>query len=156
MFRSGFELVEDKFRKTEGQPELPVAMTAHSAGYDFFATKDLTLYAGRAYTMYTDVKVKLYPDQVLKLKPRSSTGSAGLVLLADVIDADYWMDEKTGGNIRIIMSLREGHLPLTIKKGQRIVQGIVSTYIRLDNDRRVGSIRQGGLGHTGKFRDEEE
>lgn len=146
---SGFEFVKEEFKKGEYPKELPHRATAQSAGYDFYSPKDIMLHPGERTEIWTNVRVALHPNQLMTLRMRSSLGCAGLELLADTIDADYFDNAKTGGNIRINLRLREGFNPIRIESGDRIVQGIVSSYETLDADNCLNQTRQGGHGSTG-------
>lgn len=99
--------------------------------------------------VHTGIKAKMEEDDVLYIMNRSSGPSKlGLVLANSigVIDADYYGNKKTDGEI---MFSFYNFLPfdVTIKKGDKIGQGVFHKYLREDNPV-VGGERIGGFGST--------
>lgn len=146
----------------ENGVSLPVRSTKGSAGYDFFCTEDVTLPSvwsqiwrlirGKEVHptyVYTNVKAKMRSNEVLFLYNRSSNPGRGILLSngVGVIDSDYFSNEKNDGNIGFgfynIMPF-----PVKIKKGQKIGQGIFSTYLKVSGDTQE-TTRTGGYGSTG-------
>lgn len=150
MSKTGFEHVDELYRVGEKAPALPIRGTKDSAGYDFFSPISFTLQPGAVCKFRTNVKVKLESFQELQLRVRSSLGKLGADLLTDTIDSDYYDNKETGGNIVIQLYLRPYFDPITIRRGDRIVQGVVQEYCILDNDSYLQDNREGGFGHTGR------
>lgn len=100
---------------------------------------------------WTDVSIELDDDKYLQLVVRSSVGNKLGVMLSNtlgIIDSDYFTNPSTGGNIGI--SLRNlSNKDLTLKKGERIAQGIISTYAQTKGDTTTAT-REGGFGSSGK------
>ena len=90
--------------------------------------------------------VQLGDDEVLKLYDRSSNPvKRGIALINSVgiIDSDYYPQEFKG----LFMNISKE--PVTISKGQRIMQGVFVKYLTTDDDNANGK-RTGGFGSTGE------
>ena len=146
-----FEEVREAFKAYRYQPTtLPVRSTSKSAGYDFFLKEDVTILPGEHAFQYTDVKRELARDEVLLLFIRSTVGINKHLTLANgtgVIDADYYNNSNNNGNIGLTL-FNYGKEVQTMKKGERIMQGIVVDYKVSENDIST-SVRSGGFGSTG-------
>lgn len=146
----GFEPVEAKYSKSDLPTMLPTRATRGSAGYDFYLKEEVTIPPQTTILVYTDVKAKMMPDEVLTLHVRSSIGIKKKLMLANitgVIDSDYYNNKDTGGNI-IIALYNYGNHPVTLKAGERIVQGIFEKLLLAVNDHVVSEGRVGGIGST--------
>lgn len=146
----GFEVVQDKFRKTNGNIVLPKRSTAFSAGYDFYLPEDITVPAhGTSGAIPTDVKAYMQDNEVLMLYVRSSIGiKKGLVLSngTGIIDKDFYSNSSNDGNI--CLSLRnETDDDITLKAGERVMQGVFVPYLVADDDTTTET-RTGGIGST--------
>ena len=134
----------------------PKRATAGSAGYDFFAPFDFKLYPGQELKIPTGYRVKLDPDKVLIIVPRSSLGFKYYCRLSNttgVIDSDYYNSDNEG---HIWIKLRNESKKtlfhknvMEIKKGQAIAQGIILPYFTVTNDNTIEE-RNGGFGSTDK------
>lgn len=146
----GFEVVRDEFRKTTGDVMLPKRSTAHSAGYDFYLPMDVIIPAHNSTEIIpTDVKAYMQSNEVLLLYVRSSIGiKKGLVLSngTGVVDSDYFSNPTNDGNIGIALR-NETDNDVTLKKGERIMQGIFMNYLVADDDDTTET-RNGGFGST--------
>jgi dUTP pyrophosphatase len=99
----------------------------------------------------TGVKAYMQEDEALFLYNRSSNPlKRGLVLAnsVGVVDSDYYNNPDNEGHIMFAF-YNFGLFPVTIKKGERIGQGIFKKFLKADNDQ-AGGERQGGFGSTGK------
>ena len=97
----------------------------------------------------TGLKVKMPKDVVLKIYPRSSTGSNCLLVLANqtgIIDSDYYNNPDNEGHI-FIPILNLFPYDIKIKKGEKIAQGIFEHYLITDDDN-ADNKRIGGFGST--------
>lgn len=146
----GFEVVSKEFRKTKGDITLPKRSTAFSAGYDFYLPEDVTVPAhGTSGAIPTDVKAYMQEGEVLLLYVRSSVGiKKGLVLAngTGVIDADYYSNESNDGNICLALR-NETDTDITLKAGERVMQGVFVPYLVADDDTTTET-RTGGIGST--------
>lgn len=156
----GFELVKDEFRKHKDVNciKLPSRSTHKSAGYDFYSPIDFTIEPGQDFKLWTDVKAYMYDDEFLFLDNRSSIANKHNVIIKNIIpiiDADYYGNESTDGNIQIRL-INNGNEPVLFKgctqeaSGSKIAQGIFVNYLKTRNDCPEEYIRKGGVGSTGK------
>jgi dUTP pyrophosphatase len=133
---------------------LPEPATEHSAGYDFFAYEDITVPASTflavspPFLVSTGVKAYMRSDEMLMLCNRSSNPNKGLMVAngIGIIDADYYENEGNDGHIKFPfwnLSMQ----PVTIKRGERIGQGIFYHFLRADNPMKARK-RVGGFGST--------
>lgn len=130
-----FELVS----KYVGQNDLlPKRETKFSAGYDFKAAVDVTLPSInlngdvllKPALVPTGVKAKLDKDQVLILANRSSNALKRNLIIPNgvgVIDADYYNNPDNEGEIMGLF-INIGKNDYHIHKGDRIMQGIITSY----------------------------
>lgn len=127
--------------------QLPRRGTALSAGYDFFAPRDIDLPPRSEVLIPTGVGVELDEDKFLMCVPRSGLGfkfGLGLTNTVGIIDADY-SGAANGGHI--MAKLTSQDKPIHIDKGQAFMQGIIMPYFRTVNDN-AGGTRNGGFGST--------
>lgn len=153
-----FEVVEDKYRKhPDVETKLPERGSPNSCGYDFYSKEDYMLMPGTRHVFWTDVKAKMFFDNVLQINTRSGNGCKKGIVLANTIgyiDADYYGNKDNDGNIGICL-VNMGDEPFPVTLGDRIAQGVFTRYYITDDDKyRNGSsetsIRKGGFGSTGK------
>ena len=131
--------------------KLPERATANSAGYDFFAPEDITLPAKTLTRVMTGIKCELRPYMVLILANRSSNPSKKGLYLANgvgIVDADYYNNPDNEGEIGFEF-YNNSEEDVVISKNEKIGQGIITTYVRVEDDKATGS-RTGGFGSTGK------
>lgn len=171
----GFEIVS----KYEGEGlEVPKRATKGSAGYDFAAAIDITLpsiwnvltknagleamkdgqivednkeFVGSTLVP-TGIKVYMPENEYLMLVNRSSNPLKNQLSLPNgigIIDSDYYGNEKNEGEI-FVQLINYGLEDYTIKKGDRIAQGIFTPYATIDRENENLSSRTGGFGSSGK------
>lgn len=103
----GFEIVSKEHRTlADSSIFLPIRGTRTSAGYDFFATKDLVILPQQTVKFKTDVKAYMGKDEVLLIDIRSSVGIKKDLMIANtlgVIDSDYYENVDNDGNIMIAL-----------------------------------------------------
>lgn len=126
---------------------LPVRQTEGSAGYDIYATADLTLVPNSIAVMDSYIHVDNVPDGVVgKLYMRSSMGNKNQVRLLNsvgVIDSDFRDTMLLGFH-------NFGGKIVDIKKGDRVAQIVFGPFIKIDDDKPLKQERTGGIGSTGK------
>ncbi|MGL4643774.1 MAG: dUTP diphosphatase [Vagococcus fluvialis] len=158
---------------------LPERATKHAAGYDFEAANDLVIpsifKSGIATALKvalnkeealldeellkqvkptlvgTGVKAYMGEDEFLQLCNRSSNPLKNFLLLGNgvgIIDSDYYNNENNEGHI-MFQFINFGLKDLTIKKGERIGQGIFLPFLKADGDESEKT-RTGGFGSSGK------
>lgn len=149
-YKSSYEGQE--LDSTYNDLKLPKRATVGSAGYDFFAPFDIVLKPGETIKIPTGIRVKIEPNYVLKLYPRSGLGFKFRLQLNNtvgIIDSDYYYSDNEGHIFaKITNDTNEGRT-IEIKKGTGFMQGIFIEYaITFDDD--VTDIRNGGFGSTTK------
>lgn len=130
---------------------LPKRKTKKSAGYDFFAFEDFTLYPNKLCIVPTGVKAYMEDDEVLYLHIRSSVAfKRGVRMLNSigVIDADFVDNPDNEGEISLGLLSHNDDI-VHIKKGERIAQGVFHKFLITDDDDAEGQ-RVGGIGSTDK------
>ncbi|MGL4589646.1 MAG: hypothetical protein ACRCUP_05370 [Mycoplasmatales bacterium] len=128
---------------------LPTRGTKKSAGYDFYTTSKINLFAGETKLIKTGIKAYMQDDEVLELYIRSSMGikkGLRLVNCVGIIDADYYNNPDNEGHIMIGVK-NESDVEVEIEEGERIAQGIFKKYLIIDNDLAEAE-RIGGIGST--------
>jgi len=132
--------------------ELPKRSTKYSAGYDLKLIDDLVIEPGEIGLGVTGVKAFMMDDEVLKIYPRSSLPRRYSVTIPNnvgIIDKDYYGNEVNDGAIFVAL-WNFSKDPVTIKKGERVAQGIFQKYLVSRLEEEVKTTRNGGFGSTGK------
>lgn len=162
----GFEVVQDKHRtafdiftdekkiqhKFPTKIQLPTRADGKSAGYDFYVPKDIQILPSQKTSFQTDVKAYMQEDEVLMLYIRSSLAIKQGLMLSNgvgVIDASYYNNTSNDGNIGISIMNTSGKA-VTLKAGERVMQGIFKKYLIADTDETLQDERIGGIGSSGK------
>lgn len=130
--------------------QLPKRGSTGSAGYDFctpigFALEEYDV----SITIPTGIRAVMPQNMFLQMVPRSGLGfktGARLANTVGIIDSDYYYADNEG---HIMLKLVTGFSRFEVAQGDRIAQGIFLKYYTTDDDNTT-SIRQGGLGSTGK------
>lgn len=129
---------------------LPTRGTAKSAGYDFVSPIDFELHPNERIKIPTGIRCDMNENWVLFLYVRSSVGFKYETILTNgtgIVDADYYNADNEG---HIFIKLRnDGEKVLTVKAGERLVQGVFLTYGVTTDDEADGE-RYGGIGSTGR------
>lgn len=144
------------FEKAKGYEhlefELPRRGTKYSAGYDLAIIEDLTIAPGEIKMGVTGIKAYMMDDEVLKLYPRSSLPRRYHLTIPNnvgIIDKDYYGNKDNDGAIFVQLH-NFGTETISLKKGERVAQGIFVKYLTVDNEEQVTATRNGGFGSTGK------
>ena len=145
-----FEVVSDKFRKTNGEITLPTRATKSSIAYDFYSPVTITIPPMQPVVTWTDIKAKFNTDEALLINVRSSMGKHPIMIANTQgwIESDYYSNPDNDGNIGIRL-FNLGTEPYIIKAGDRIAQGMFIKYLEADNGN-TDTERQGGFGSSGK------
>lgn len=127
---------------------LPIRATKGSAGYDFTSPVEFTLKPGEMIKIPSGIRCYIEEGYVLNIFPRSSLGFKYQICLANtvgIIDADYYSALNEG---HIIVALvNRGDKEVTIKKGDRFVQGIFYKFYTAKEEE-VTNVRTGGFGSS--------
>ena len=129
---------------------IPERSTAQSAGYDFKIPYSVVIPANSTVKVLTGLRVKMNPDNVLLVFPRSSIGikyGIGFANTIPVIDADYYYAKNQGHMMFFLKNNSDSSVSLNA--GDKICQGILTSYGITYSDNASG-IRTGGFGSTGK------
>ena len=97
----------------------------------------------------TGVKCHLDPNTFLQLSIRSSSPLKYWIILANgvgIIDADYYNNPDNEGHI-YFQVINLSPIPIKIKKGDAIGQGIIMNYNKVYDDH-ANQLREGGFGST--------
>lgn len=128
--------------------KLPLRATSGSAGYDFYAPIDFELKPGEIIKVPSGIRCKIDDGYVLQIYPRSSLGfkyQMALLNTVGIIDSDYYNADNEGHIIVGIVN--RGDKVVSIKKGERFVQGIFYKYY-LAEEQENNNVRHGGFGST--------
>lgn len=133
---------------------IPTRNDKASAGYDFYIPNgnDIIIAPKEVVVLPTNIKVCMEEDEALLLYVRSSIGiKRGLVLAngTGVIDSSYYNNEDNEGNIACAL-YNYTDTPQVIKPGERVMQGVFTKYLKIDNDQPLNEERVGGIGSSGK------
>jgi dUTP pyrophosphatase len=114
---------------------LPFKANPTDAGFDLFATSDITIYPGQVKKHPLNIILKLPEGTWGEITSKSGLGSKGLLVYAGVIDQDYrGIPHVVMSNINVISHLDEDGIPLmntdpiVIKKGDKLAQLIMNPY----------------------------
>lgn len=143
-----FEIV-DKYK--EYNVKIPKRASEHSAGYDFSVIENYLIKPGEIVLVKTGIRVEMPTYEVLLMYPRSSLAiNKGLMMSngVGVIDADYYNTENDG-HIKIPLYNFTNKI-VEVKKGERVAQGIFTTYNKTRDDNGNNTVRLGGFGSSGK------
>jgi len=97
----------------------------------------------------TGVKCELDPGTYLELSVRSSCPLKHWLIMGNsvgVIDGDYYNNEDNEGHI-FFQIINLSPVPIILKKGDAIGQGIIKEYQKVEGDVAKG-VRKGGFGST--------
>ena len=133
--------------KLDEGARLPERAFPNDAGLDFFAREDQAILEGGSAVFDTGVHVELPEGTFMKLESKSGLNvNYSIVSLGGVIDCGYT------GSIRVKL-YNFGDKPYMIRKGQKIVQGIIQPYIapEIELAESLGETERGenGFGSTG-------
>ena len=144
------------FKKAKGFEdidfELPKRSTLHSAGYDIAIIEDMVIRPGEIISGVTGIKAFMMDDEVLKMYPRSSLPRNYSLTIPNnvgIIDKDYYGNSDNDGAISVTLH-NFGTKTVSLKKGERVAQGIFQKYLTSPFEEQVTSVRNGGFGSTGK------
>jgi dUTP pyrophosphatase len=148
-----FEIVEDKHRKFEDKDiKLPIRATRESAGYDIYSNEKYIIEPGQKHIFWTDVKIKLPHGLFLMIVPRSSSGIKYDITLGNtigIVDGDYYGNPDNDGNIAVCLKNNKDE-PFRVDIGDRIAQGIILCFGRMEDEPVSEEERKGGIGSTGQ------
>jgi dUTP pyrophosphatase len=129
---------------------MPSYQTAGAAGFDLAASADVTIAPGAIVLIPTGLVIEVPKGHFLAIFARSSTPlKKGLVVAngVGVVDSDYC---GTTDEVKIqIMNVTPA--TVEVKTGDRLAQGVVMPYVRVELEDGDGATApsRGGFGSTG-------
>ncbi len=132
--------------------DMPKRSTLHSAGYDIAIIENIEILPGEIRLGVTGLKAYMQDDEVLMIYPRSSLPRNYHLTIPNnvgIIDKDYYGNKDNDGAIYISLH-NFGTKTVSLKKGERIAQGIFQKYLVSPTEKTVTTVRNGGFGSTGK------
>lgn len=121
--------------QVEENGRLPHKVRNTDAGFDLFATEDITLYPGQSGKTPLNIRLKLPPNTYAEITTKSGLGSKGHAVRAGIIDEEYrGVINVIHSNVNIIDKLDEDGIPLMnttpliVKKGDKLAQLIMHPY----------------------------
>jgi len=135
-------------RETEGV-SVPEYKSAGASGFDLAASRDIILWPWRRKAIPTGWRMSIPDGHEVQIRPRSGLALKGVFLMPNApgtIDADY------RGEVKIIL-LNASLLPVRIRKGDRIAQGVLTPVKRaifsVSGELGRTARGDGGFGSTG-------
>lgn len=136
---------------------LPCKAHASDAGFDVFATDDITIYPGQVQKHPLNIKLEIPSGAYVSIESKSGLGAKGLLVYAGVIDQNYrGVPHVVMSNIKLTADDGSTNsLPLVIKKGQKLAQLIPYPFTTAYQVRQVESVGEttdrgsGGFGSSG-------
>lgn len=124
---------------------IPQRSTSGSAGYDIRSIEDLVVPPHTVAMVGTGLTAYMKSNEELQIRSRSGLASKMIVVSNSpgTIDSDYY-----GKHIKVLI-FNQTDEPFEIKAGDRIAQGVFSSYLTTDNDNPISKSRVGGFGSTG-------
>lgn len=151
--------------KVEDGGKLPSKVRQTDAGFDLYATEDITLYPGQSGKTPLNIRLKLPKSTYAEITTKSGLGSRGHSVRAGIIDEEYrGIVHVIHSNVDVVSvsSFDEPPLvfqmksePLVIKKGEKLAQLIMHPYSSNYYIEQVQEIDtatsrgEGGFGSTG-------
>jgi len=142
---------------------MPTKAHQSDAGWDLYATTDITIYPGQVMKHPLNIQMELPLNTWAEITSKSGLGAQGLMVYAGVIDQAYrGIPHVIFTNLWLIDQLDEQGLPLmrtdpiVIKKGEKLAQLIMNPHSenfymtrvdKVDTDSERGA---GGFGSSGK------
>jgi len=142
-----------KVKRLDNNPDLPLPsyQSGGSSGLDLRAAvvKEVTLQPGDIKLIPTGLSISIPEGYEAQIRPRSGLAlryGLGLVNSPGTIDADY------RGEVGVI-AINWGNKPLTIRRGERIAQVVISkvSRVRVEEVDELDPTKRGkgGFGHSG-------
>ena len=142
--------------------KMPSKARDSDAGFDVYATEDITLFPGQVKKHPLNIRFKLPVGTWAEITTKSGLGAKGQLVYAGVIDQEYrGIVHVIMTNVNIIESIDpEGFplmrtTPIVIKKGEKVAQLIMNNYsdqyymVKVNEMDLNTSRGEGGFGSTG-------
>lgn len=148
--------------KVEEGGKLPNKVRKTDAGFDVFATEDITLYPGQSGKTPLNFRMQLPINTYAEITTKSGLGAKGHLVRAGIIDEEYrGIPHVIHSNVSVIEKIDDEGFPLmrtepiVVKKGEKLAQMIVhpyssNYYIEQVEEINMNTSRsEGGFGSTG-------
>ena len=134
--------------------KIPFKAHKTDAGFDLFATEDISIIPNYVTKHPLNFKMKLPEGTYAQITSKSGLGSKGLLVYAGIIDESY------RGIPHVVCTLLDNSNtlePMIIKKGAKLAQMLIHPYSpdyymeqvdKIDTDTERG---EGGFGSSGEF-----
>src|SRR6187399_645874 len=145
------DLMRLKITRLDPTLPLPGYGTSEAAGFDLAASHDIVIQPGQIALVRTGLIIEVPAGHFLGIFARSSTPLKRGLLVANgvgVVDADY-CGPKDEIKIEVVNFTSQ---PVTVKKGDRLAQGVVLPFIRAEFQEvsEAPGATRGGFGSTDK------
>lgn len=97
--------------------KLPAKANKTDAGFDVYATEDVTLYPGQILKHPLNIRMKLPAGSWARIETKSGLGAKGMLAYAGVVDEGY-----RGIPHVIATNLSNNIAPIQVNKGEKIAQ----------------------------------
>jgi dUTP pyrophosphatase len=130
---------------------LPKYETSGAAGFDLASNADMTIAPGAVVLVPTGLVITVPPGHFLGVFARSSTPLKRGLMVANgvgIVDSDYCGPKD---EIKIEVVNFTGS-PVTVKKGDRLAQGVILPFVRVEWEESADAAGEtrGGFGSTDK------
>jgi len=140
------EITKVRWKKLHPEAKAPIHATHEAACFDFYAIENTILNPGEVHMVATGVSMEVPKGYGLQIWDRSGLGAKGIHRFAGIVDSDYRNEIK----VVLFNSTKNNY---EIKKGERIGQGMIVPYVKLEfeeSEELDQTDRKGGFGTTGK------
>lgn len=162
-----FQKIKEDAYKIEvqvlGDGRLPSKKNQTDAGFDVYATEDISLLPGQVIKHPLNIRMKLPAGTYMRVETKSGLGSQGQLVFAGIVDELYrGIPHVIMTNVNLIAGLDSDGIPLmrtepiVIKKGEKVAQLIMHPYSpeyfveQVDEVDTNTARGEGGFGSTGK------
>ncbi len=141
--------------------KMPLKAHASDAGFDLFASEDITIFPGQIQKHPLNIRLGLPENCWAEITSKSGLGAKGLLVFAGVIDSGYTgIPHVVMTNLKMVDGEINGrpttnHNPLQIKKGDKLAQLILNPYsqnfymVQVDKVSKETDRGSAGFGSTG-------
>lgn len=142
--------------------KLPSKAHKEDAGFDVYATSDITLIPGQVQKHPLNIRLKLPKGSYCRVETKSGLGSKGMLVFAGIVDELYrGTPHVIMTNVNLIAGIDADGFPLmrtepiVIKKGEKVAQLIMHPYSTNYYMEQVDTVDtntergEGGFGSTG-------
>ena len=140
-----------KIKKTHNDAIIPAYQTTGASGFDMHSVQEYKVYAGQVLLVDTGIAFEIPEGYELQVRPRSGLSFKTPLRVANspgTVDADF------RDSVKVIIENRSDNEDYTIKKGERIAQGIICPVLQADfiEVTELNNTDRGtsGFGSTGK------